>query len=265
LTELSVLTTIDDDEEIAMDNREVALVRTFVALADTLVDDYDVVEFAQELVEDCVSLLDADAAGMLLADPRGGLQVLASTSEQTRMLELLQIQSDAGPCLQAYGTGQQVLVDDLASNTARWPEFAARARAEGFSAVFAIPLRLRSERIGAINLFRKQQAMMAESDLLVAQALADVASIGILHQRVLTHGALVNSQLQTALNSRIVIEQAKGVLAERLGIDMAEAFVKLRSMARNTNRHLSDVAREVIEHAASDMNDALPADTDSST
>jgi GAF domain-containing protein len=208
------------------------------------------VEFAQELVEDCVSLLETDAAGLLLADPRGGLQVLASTSEQTRMLELLQVQSDAGPCLQAYNTGQQMLVDDLTSDTARWPEFAARATAEGFAAVFAIPLRLRSERIGAMNLFRRQKGMMADSDLLVAQALADVASIGILHQRVLTHGALVNSQLQTALNSRIVIEQAKGVLAQRLGIDMEQAFVQLRSMARSTNRHLSDTARDVVNNSS---------------
>jgi transcriptional regulator with GAF, ATPase, and Fis domain len=239
-----------EDEESAMDDREGPLVHAFVALADTLVDDYDVVEFAQELVENCVSLLAADAAGLLLADPRGGLQVLASTSEQTRMLELLQIQSDAGPCLQAYGTGDQTLVDDLRSDTDRWPEFAARASAEGFGAVFAIPLRLRNERIGALNLFRRQPGMIVDSDLLVAQALADVATIGILHQRVLTRGAVVNSQLQTALNSRIIIEQAKGVLAERQGIDMEQAFVQLRATARSTNRHLSDTARAVIENSS---------------
>jgi transcriptional regulator with GAF, ATPase, and Fis domain len=237
-----------DDEEIAMDGREGRLVHAFVALADTLVDEYDVVEFAQELVENCVSLLDVDSAGLMLDDLRGGLQMLASTSEQTRMLELLQIQSDAGPCLQAYRTGQQVLVDDLGSGTARWPEFAARASAEGLGSVIAIPLRLRSERIGALNLFRGERGMMTDSDLLVAQALADVATIGILHQRVLTRGALVNSQLQTALNSRVLIEQAKGVLAERQGLDMDQAFVQLRTMARSNNRHLSDTARAVIEN-----------------
>jgi GAF domain-containing protein len=237
-----------DDEEIAMDGREGRLVHAFVALADTLVDDYDVVEFAQELVENCVSLIDVDSAGLMLDDLRGGLQMLASTSEQTRMLELLQIQSDAGPCLQAYRTGQQVLVDDLGSDTARWPKFATRASAEGFGSVIAIPLRLRSERIGALNLFRRGTGMMTDSDLLVAQALADVATIGILHQRVLTRGALVNSQLQTALNSRVLIEQAKGVLAERQGLDMDQAFVQLRTMARSNNRHLSDTARAVIEN-----------------
>jgi GAF domain-containing protein len=241
---------MESDEEIVMDGREGPLVQAFVALADTLVDDYDVVEFAQELVEDCISLLDADAAGLLLADMRGGLQVLASTSEQTRMLELLEIQSDAGPCMEAYRTGQQVVIDDLDSDAGRWPNFSSRSTAEGFRAVVAIPLRLRSERIGALNLFRRQPGAMADSDLLVAQALADVATIGILHQRVLARGAMVNSQLQTALNSRIVIEQAKGVLAERQGLDMEQAFIQLRSMARNNNRHLSDTARAVIENAS---------------
>jgi transcriptional regulator with GAF, ATPase, and Fis domain len=240
----------EGDEEIVMDGRERPLVEAFVALADTLVDDYDVVEFAQELVEDCVSLLDADSAGLLLADLRGGLQVLASTSEQTRLLELLQIQADAGPCMQAYRTGQQVRIDDLRSDTGGWSEFVDRASAEGFAAVVAIPLRLRNERIGALNLFRREPGTMSDSDLLVAQALADVATIGILHQRVLTRGALVNSQLQTALNSRIVIEQAKGVLAERQGLDMEQAFVHLRAMARSTNRHLSEVARTVIENSS---------------
>jgi GAF domain-containing protein len=239
-----------------MDGRERQLVHAFVTLADTLVDDYDVVEFAQELVEDCVSLLDVDSAGLLLADLRGGLQMLASTSEQTRMLELLQLQSDAGPCLQAFRTGQQVLVDDLGAD-ARWPEFDTRASGEGFGSVVAIPLRLRSERIGALNLFRQAQGRMTDSDLLVAQALADVATIGILHQRVLTRGALVNSQLQTALNSRVLIEQAKGVLSERMGLDMDQAFIQLRSMARNSNRHLSDTARTVIENPSGALPNSL--------
>jgi hypothetical protein len=244
---------MDEGEETVMDDREGALVQAFVTLADTLVDDYDVVEFAQELVEDCISLLAADSAGLLLDDLHGGMQVLASTTEQARMLELLQIQSDSGPCLQAYRTGQQMLIEDLSVDTDRWHEFATRATAEGFRAVFAIPLRLRSERIGALNLFRRQPGMIAGPDLLVAQALADVATIGILHQRVLTRGALVNSQLQTALNSRIIIEQAKGVLAERSGLDMEQAFRELRSMARNSNRHLSDTARAVIENASGNV------------
>ncbi len=233
-----------------MQAREGRLVEAFVALADTLVDDYDVVEFAQQLVENCVSLLDVDAAGLLLGDPRGGLQVLAATSEQTRLLELLQIQSDAGPCLQAYGSGRQVLVADLLEDTDRWPEFAARAASEGFGAVFAIPMRLRAERIGALNLFQTESRKISTPDLLVAQALADVATIGIVHQRALVHGATVNAQLQTALNSRIIIEQAKGVLAERGGLNMDQAFIQLRTQARSTNQPLSDTARAIIEAAS---------------
>lgn len=233
-----------------MQGREGPLVHAFVTLADTLVDDYDVVEFGHQLVEHCVALLEVDAAGLLLDDLRGGLQVLASTSEQTQLLELLQIQSDAGPCLQAYRSGQQVLVEDLRADTTRWPEFAARAEGEGFRAVFAIPLRLRTERIGALNLFRTEPRMMTGSDLLVAQALADVATIGILHRRVLVHGTLINAQLQTALNSRVIIEQAKGVLSERSGLDMEQAFIELRTRARNANQHLSDTAHAVINSAS---------------
>ena len=233
-----------------MEAGEGRLVQTFVALADTLVDDYDVVEFAQQLVEDCMSLLEVDAAGLLLRDPRGGLHVLASTTEQTRLLELLQIQSDAGPCLQAYRSGRQVRVADLQARPERWPEFAARAASEGFGAVYALPLRLRAERIGALNLFRRQSPTISGPDMLVAQALADVPTIGILHQRLLAQGAIVNAQLQTALNSRIIIEQTKGVLAERGGLDMDQAFIELRAQARNTNQHLSDTARAVIEGAS---------------
>lgn len=230
-----------------MEGREGQLVHAFVALADTLVDDYDVVEFAQQLVEDCVGLLDASAAGLLLDDLRGGLQVLAATSDSARLLDLLQIQSNSGPCLHAYNTGDQVLVDDLSTDDSSWREFASKARGEGFAAVFAIPLRLRNERIGALNLLRTETGMMSPEDLLVAQALADVATIGILHQRVISRGAVVNSQLQTALNSRIIIEQAKGVLAEREAIDMDAAFALLRTTARNSNQHLGDMARAVIE------------------
>lgn len=245
-----------------MGDREGPLVRAFVALADTLVDDYDVVEFAQELVEDCVSLLHVDSAGLLLDDLRGGLQVLASTSDQARILELLQVQAQAGPCLQAYETGQQVPVEDIQRAADQWPAFAARAHEQGFGAVFAIPLRLRNERIGAMNMFRCQPGPMAASDLLVAQALADVATIGILHQRVLTRGAQVNSQLQIALNSRIVIEQAKGVLAERQSIDMEQAFAQLRDIARSSHRHLSDTARAVIDASSGTPSGAVPTHAD---
>ncbi|MEV6767241.1 GAF and ANTAR domain-containing protein [Nocardia sp. NPDC051030] len=235
-----------------MMEREGPLVKAFVELADTLVADYDLIELAQRLVDDCVRLLAVDAAGILLAAPGDGLQVLASTSEQTRLLELFQVQSEAGPCLLAFQTGVVVLVEDLTVEPDRWPAFAHRAIQDGFHAVCALPLRLRDERIGALNLFSATASVLSPEDILVGQALADVATIGILHQRAATRSETINRQLQTALNTRVIIEQAKGILAERRGLDMDKAFGQLRAYARTNNLRLTDVARAVVE-GATDM------------
>ncbi|GAB0104163.1 GAF and ANTAR domain-containing protein [Nocardia sp. JMUB6875] len=233
-----------------MNEREGPLVQAFVELADTLVADYDLIELAQRLVDDCARLLAVDAAGILVAAPGDGLQVLASTTEQARLLELFQVQSEAGPCLLAYRTGVSVLVQDLAVEPDRWPAFARRALSDGFRAVCALPLRLRDERIGALNLFSRTAGALSAKDVLVGQALADIATIGILHQRAATRSETINRQLQTALNTRIIIEQAKGMLAERSGIDMDTAFGQLRGYARANNRRLTDLARAVVEGTA---------------
>lgn len=230
-----------------MDAREGPLARAFVKLADTLVADYDIIELCQQLVDDSVELLNATAAGLLLGDHHDTLRVLASSSEQTRLIELFQLQSDAGPCLDAYRTGTQVLVDDLIGQAARWPVFGDRVLAEGFRAVYALPLRLRNQRIGAVNLFCARPGALSPADVAVGQALADVATIGILHQRVVARSEIVNEQLQTALNSRIIVEQAKGILAERGQFDMDQAFKVLRAYARNTNTRLAQVARAIID------------------
>jgi hypothetical protein len=231
------------------------LANAFVDLADTLVADYDVIELAQQLIDSSMTLLPIAAAGILLGDSSGELHVFASSSEQTRLLELLQVEADVGPCLEAYRTGQPVLVDDLKAEAARWPAFAERAVEYNFVALTALPLRLRSERVGALNLFRNDAGPMSAADVAVGQALADVATIGILHQRVLTRSELVNQQLQTALNTRLIIEQAKGVLAERGAIDMDRAFNLLRAHARRTNRRLVDLSRDVVDGA--DTTDVL--------
>ena len=225
------------------------LAEAFVGLADTLVADYDVVELAQQLIDSSMVLLPISAAGLLIGDIQGGLHVLASSSEETRLLELLQIEADLGPCLLAYRSGGQVLVDDLNVESQRWPEFAKRALAYNYRSVCALPLRLRDERVGALNLVRDEVGSLETVDLAVGQALADVATIGILHQRVLTHSDLINQQLQTALNTRVVIEQAKGVIAERGHVDMEEAFALLRSHARKTHQRLADVARGVVDQS----------------
>ena len=224
------------------------LAQAFVGLADTLVDDYDAVELSQQLIESSMSLLPISAAGLLIGDLHGGLHVLASSSEETRLLELLQVEADLGPCLLAYRTGQQVLADDLSVDPHRWPQFAERAMDYNYRSVCALPLRLRDERVGALNLFRDEVGTLKQVDLAVGQALADVATIGILHQRILTRSDVINQQLQTALNTRVVIEQAKGVIAERAQVGMEEAFALLRSHARRSHQRLADVAYAIVEH-----------------
>jgi transcriptional regulator with GAF, ATPase, and Fis domain len=225
------------------------LANAFVALADTLVADYDVVELAQQLIDSSMALLPVAAAGIVLGDVKGELHVFAASSQETRLLELLQVHADAGPCLQAYRTGEPVIVDDLHAEAARWPAFVKRADEYDFRAVTALPLRLRVERVGALNLFRRESGPLATTDVSVAQALADVAAIGILHERVLSRTEVVNQQLQTALNTRLIIEQAKGLLAERAAVDMDRAFQLLRAHARRSNRRLADVARAVVDGA----------------
>ena len=223
------------------------LVETFVELADTLIDDFDVIDFLTVLVDRSVELLDIDAAGLLLADQHGRLQVIASSNEHVRLLELFQLQNDEGPCLDAYATGVAVSEGDLTVVDGRWPRFAPAAVAAGFVAVDALPMRLRDQVIGALNLFRAVPGEFDPADVRVGQALADVATISLLHERSMRHSDALNEQLQTALNSRVVIEQAKGKLAERMGVDMDQAFSLLRNFARNRNVRLSDLAQAFVD------------------
>lgn len=226
--------------------RESRLLQALVQLADTLVDDYDVVDVLHRLVEHCVELLDATVAGLMLSDQHGGLRVVAYSSAQTRMLELFQLQASEGPCLDCVHSGEAVLVADLSAETRRWPRFAPLAVAEGFASVHAVPMRLRRETIGTLNLFRRETGLLSDEDLLVVRALADTATIGILQERAIRRSEVVTEQLQTALNSRVVIEQAKGVLAFAGDLEMEQAFHALRGYARNGGRRLADVARELV-------------------
>src|ERR1700729_1657470 len=218
---------------------------TFVELTDTMVAGFDVIDFLHVLTDRSVQLLDVSAAGLLLADPRGELRVVAASSEAARLLELFQLQSDQGPCLDCFRSGHPVAAPDLASDQ-RWPKFAAAAGQAGFSAVQALPMRLRDQVIGALNLFRATPGTFDADSVHVGQALADVATIGLLHERNMRRSDTLNEQLQTALNSRVIIEQAKGKLAERLGLDMDQGFKILRDHARNSNQRLTDVARNFV-------------------
>ncbi len=222
------------------------LSETFVELTDTMVADFDVIDFLHVLTSRSVELLDVSAAGLLLADPRGELRVVAASSEAARLLELFQLQSDQGPCLDCFRSGQPVTAADLDADE-RWPRFAAAAGQAGFYAVQALPMRLRDQVIGALNLFRATVGAFDDEAVHIGQALADVATISLLHDRSMRRSDTLNEQLQAALNSRVIIEQAKGKLAERLGIDVSQAFTILRAQARNHNQRLSDLARAFVD------------------
>jgi GAF domain-containing protein len=226
--------------------REAVLARTMVELADTLVDDFDVVDLLTTLSDRCVAVLDAAAAGIMLAAPGGELQVMTSSSEAMRVVELFELQSQEGPCLDCFRSGQPVVNHDLSVEDGRWPRFAAVALGAGFRAADALPMRLRGQVIGALNLFRAETGSLTTDDVAVAQALADLATIAILQHRAAFEANVLNEQLSEALRSRIVIEQAKGVIAEREGLAVAQAFARLRSYARGHNLRLAELSRGVV-------------------
>jgi GAF domain-containing protein len=228
-------------------SRESLLTRTFVELADTLVDEFDVVELLTTLADRCVEVLDVSAAGLMLVSPEGELRAVASSSETMRMVELFELQSQEGPCLDCYRTRQPVLNQHLGDVDQRWPRFEPVALEAGFRSVHAVPMRLRGNVIGALNLFRTTRADLDEADIVAGQALADAATIAVLSHQAVLETQLVNARLSHALNSRIIIEQAKGVLAERAGLNMEAAFERMRTYARNHNQKLADIAQGVVD------------------
>jgi len=226
--------------------RERLLARAFVRLADTLSDEFDVVEFLQSLSVDSVEIIGAEAASVMLANARGELRLVASSEERMRLLELFEIQSAQGPCLDAFGSGQAVQASGAESRT-RWPVFAPRASAAGFGALCAVPLRAHAEIVGALNLFRGGDQPFSDAELEIARAMAQVATIALIQERAIRERSLLAGQLQAALRSRIVIEQAKGMLAEHLSTTIDEAFQLLNKYAHDHNRRLTEVARDVVD------------------
>jgi GAF domain-containing protein len=225
--------------------REALAAAAFVEIVDTLVTDFDVIEVLTLLSSRCVEILGAAAAGILLADTTGQLRVVGASSEQIEILELFQIQNDDGPCLECFNTGQVVLNGDVRTGS-QWPSFADESVSAGFPSVCAVPLRLNNLTLGCLNLFLVEPAPLSPQDVALAQALADVASIAIVQDRATRDAALREGQLQRALDSRIAIEQAKGMIAERNNVGMDEAFLRLRAFARNNNRGLTEVAEALV-------------------
>ena len=226
--------------------REGLLLEAFVSLADTMVDDYDVIDLLDRLADYSVRLLVAQAAGILLADPQGHLRVVAASNEETETIELLQLQAEQGPCLDCIREAAPVSVPDLADAGERWPRFVTALQAGAYRSVHALPMRLRGRAVGGLNLFHREPGALPDSDLALGQALADVATIGILQERAIHRGEVLTEQLQGALNSRIIVEQAKGVLAERGNLSMDAAFDRLRGHARRSRQPLTDLARRVV-------------------
>jgi GAF domain-containing protein len=227
--------------------RESDVVWSFVEMADNLVDDYDVVDLLTRLSHRCVDLLGVSAAGVMLVSPAGHLGLAASSSEAMRLLELFELQAEEGPCLDAFRTGERIEHENLDAQTGRWPSFAAAALQAGFQSASALPLRLRDVTVGALNLLNTERTPMDEADIIVARAFADLAALSILQHQASEEAQRLNQQLSAALSSRVVIEQAKGVISERAGVHLDEAFARLRAYARNHNLRLTDVARAAVD------------------
>jgi len=240
------------------DNREREVTQAFVSLASALVTGYDVVDLLDGLTAECARLLDIASAGLLLADRFGVLHVLAASTEHTRQLELFQLQRHEGPCLDCYRTGQPVTVTDLSAESARWPQFTAAASIAGFVSVHALPMHLGDNVLGALGLFGTSVGALNQDDLTLGQALADVASVALVQDSATHDTGVVNEHLQRALTNRVIIEQAKGVLAQHGGLEMAETFAVLRRYSRDHEQRLADVARAVTSRVlpAQDLLDA---------
>ena len=234
--------------------REAEVVRSLIEMADTLVDDYDVVDLLTGLADRCVDLLGVSAAGVMLASspvllshPEGNLGLVASSSEAMRLLELFELQAQEGPCLDAFRTGERIEHENLQAGSGRWPSFSAAALEAGFQSALALPLRLRDVTLGALNLLSTTQTPMDEADVIVARAFADLAALSIVQHRAAADAQRLNEQLSAALASRVVIEQAKGVISARADVDLAEAFSRLRVYARNHNLRLTGVAQAAVD------------------
>ena len=222
------------------------LADVFVDVADTLVDEFDLIEFLHNLATHAARIAGGTAAGVLLSGQDGTLHHVGASSEDARLLELFQVQNSEGPCLDCLRSGQPVTVPDLAVETERWPTFAPRALSLGVSTVHAFPMRLREQVLGGLNVFHSTREEVTPEDMRVLQSLADMATIALIQERAVARAELVTEQLQLALNSRIVVEQAKGAVARAFGISVDEAFDVLRTHARQSRQRLTDVAHQVV-------------------
>jgi GAF domain-containing protein len=238
------------------ESRESRLTSAFVTLADTLTTEYDIVDLLDLLVRECTEILDTEAGGLMLADSAGNLQLVASTSEEAELVEIMQLNAGAGPCLDCFATGEPVSVANIEEDSGSWPAFREAALEQGFRSVYAAPMKLRGTVIGTMNLLSKTLGDLNDRDIAVAQALTDVATIGILQERMIRESGLISEQLQRALDSRILIEQAKGVLSQTGQMNMDDAFTTMRKFARKHQLSLHFVAEGITNRTIDVMVDA---------
>lgn len=244
------MTDIPDDGNTARRPRERRISRTFIRLADTQVSAFDLADSLNGLAEQCVELLAVPAAGVLLLDPHGNLAAAAPSAQREKLMALFSTGADSGFWADILQSGTAVHCTELHSEPARWPSFTTAAEKCGFKALHALPMRLRERTIGVLILLSSEPGGADSDDLALAQALADIATIGILQHRTIETGDRLNQQLQTALTSRVVIEQAKGVLSHHGSLSMDEAFRRLRRYTRSHNRLLTDLAGSVADGTA---------------
>ncbi|MFK4065136.1 GAF and ANTAR domain-containing protein [Streptomyces sp. NPDC029674] len=239
--------------------REERITAALIDLADTLVDDFDPAEFFYRVAEHCMDLLDIGDAGVMLALPKGPLTLVAASSERVRLIELFELDALEGPCCTAFREVSPVDHDLRGTVSPRWPRFTARARPDGYTSVHATPIRLRRETLGVLNLFRRVPGPLLESNRRLARALADATAISLLQQTTLDQHRTVRAQLETALVTRTIIEQAKGFLTARHGTDPDTAFHRMRAHARHHRLPLADLARDIVDGT---VTLAPPAGTD---
>ena len=202
-------------------------------------------EILHQLGEYCVELLPIQGAGVLLEE-RGALRFATASDELGRQIEELEDRLHEGPCTTAFRTGTEVLLPDLSQAVRQFPHFAPAALERGLGAVFALPLGIREHRVGALDLVSGVPVELDDGQLASARLLGDVAMSYVVNSRAFAEATKLAQQLQQALDSRVLIEQAKGRLSGLLGIGVSDAFELLRRRARNSRQPIGDVAMDVL-------------------
>ncbi|MGW7412317.1 GAF and ANTAR domain-containing protein [Streptomyces sp. NPDC054863] len=230
-----------------MISREQHIAKAFVSLADSFAEDVDPTVLLDRLAAHCVALTSTDAAGIMMIDARGSLRTMAVSDSRAALLELFQMQSGQGPCIDAWHEQHRLDVPDLATQESRWPDFVPLARELGFRGAYALPMKVNGQGVGALNLLREDPGTLTDTELALAQALADVACVAVVRWQAdpaRPHDVL--TQVQAAVSVKATIETAKGLLAAAGGIGVQEADAALHRYSRLHGMSPSDAAQQLV-------------------